>query len=93
MVSNSSGKQTVDITGLKADSYLCITGAQDNGKYMVEEVTEEMETAIGAIQNSRFKIQNGGEVYDLSGRKIDSSLFTLHSSFKYYILNGKKVVF
>ena len=97
VVSGSSGKQTIDIMGLKSDSYLCITGTQDNGKYIVEDQTAETETGIGAIQNSKFKIQNGGEVYDLSGRKINaasnSSLFILHSSLKengVFVVNGKK---
>ena len=93
VVSNSSGKQTVDITGLRADSYLCITGTQDNGKYLVEEVTQEMETGIN--RPTPYPSRNGGEVYDLSGRRFDSSFFTHNSSPKrgLYILNGKKVVF
>ena len=95
VVSNSSGKQTVDITGLRADSYLCITGTQDNGKYVVEEVTQEMETNIEG-QGARSKGQEDSStsqssIYDMSGRKIDSSPFTLHSSLKFYIVNGKKI--
>ena len=65
----------------------------DNGKYVVEEVTQEMETGIN--RPTPYPSRNGGEVYDLSGRRFDSSFFTHHSSLKrgLYILNGKKVVF
>ena len=94
VVSGSSGKQTIDIMGLKSDSYLCITGTQDNGKYIVEDQTAETETAIGAIHNSQFIIHNeDGTVYDLSGRKTNSSPFILHSSLKengVFVVNGKK---
>jgi alpha-amylase len=69
----SGNKQTVDITGIRTDSYLCITSSTDDGKYMVEDVTEDIETGIGEMKNEELKIKNDGFIYNLSGRRIDSS--------------------
>lgn len=70
VVSNSAGnRQTVDITGLRTDSYLCITGEQDNGKYVTKDYTAETETGVGTILNPQSIIHNNA-VYDLSGRQI-----------------------
>ena len=99
VVSTTSGnKQTVDITGLRSDSYLCITGTQDAGKYMVEDQTAEKETGIKAMFNnsaintplkgergSGLSSLNSQSVYDLSGRKVNSQLKK-----DIYIINGKK---
>lgn len=68
VVSNSSGRQTIDLIGLKADSYLCITGTQDSGKYVVEDQTAETETGIKSLTPPLS--QGEGAVYDLSGRKV-----------------------
>ena len=47
VVSNSTGnRQTVDVTGIRSDCYLCITGAKDDGKYIVEDQTADIETRI-----------------------------------------------
>ena len=94
VVSNTAGKQTVDITGLRSDSYLCITGTQDGGKYLVEDYTAETETGIENIENPQCSTSkesqansenevamfNAQFIYDLSGRKINSSLSTPPSS-------------
>ena len=106
VVSTTSGnKQTVDITGLRSDSYLCITGTQDAGKYMVEDQTAEKETGIKAMLNnsaintplkgergSGLSSLNSQSVYDLSGRKVNSQFIIHNSQLKkdIYIINGKK---
>ena len=70
VVSQTTGsKQTVDITGLRTDSYLCITSSQEGGKYIVEDQTSDIETGIWETHNSQFIIQNDA-IYDLSGRQI-----------------------
>ena len=88
VVSNSAGKQTVDVTGLKTDSYLCITGKQDEGKYVVEDFTVETETNLGEIRDVRPT--DTSQLYDLQGCRVDG----LRSSNKkgLYIFNGKKVL-
>ena len=94
VVSNSSGKQTIDVTGLRADSYLCITGTQDNGKYIVEDQTAETETSVEAIQGlTPNPSRDGDDIYDLSGRKVNSQLSTFNVPFKegVYIVNRKKI--
>lgn len=94
VVSNTAGKQTVDITGLRSDSYLCITGTQDGGKYLVEDLAAETETGIENIENPQCSTSkesqansenevamfNAQFIYDLSGRIINSSLSTPPSS-------------
>ena len=70
VVSQTTGsKQTVDVTGLRTDSYLCITSSQEGGKYIVEDQTSDIETGIWETHNSQFIIQNDA-IYDLSGRQI-----------------------
>ena len=103
VVSNLSGnKQTVDVTDIRSDCYLCITGNKDESKYLVEDQTEDIVTGIQEVHSSEFRVHSyDGAIYDLSGRKIsnarekDSSLFTLHSSFKKGIVieNGKKIAY
>ena len=47
VVSNVGGnRQTVDVTGIRSDCYLCITGDKDEVKYIVEDQTEEIATGI-----------------------------------------------
>lgn len=49
----TGGKKTVNITGLREDKFLCITTSQDDGKYIVSDVTEEVETGITPLQASQ----------------------------------------
>ena len=69
VVTNTSGnRQTVDITGIRSDCYLCITGEKDGeGKYTVEDQTDN-ETGIIEVHSSKPKVQVFP--YDLNGRKI-----------------------
>ena len=88
VVSTTSGnKQTIDVTGLRSDTYLCITGAQDGSKYIVEDVTADTETSLCRIHNSQLSTMNAQFVCDLQGRKIGSQFRK-----GLYIINGKKVV-
>ena len=96
VVSTTSGnKQTVDITGLRSDSYLCITGTQDTGKNMVEDQTAEITTGIKNIHNLQWSTScvPSENIYDLSGRKVNSQFIIHNSQLKkdFYIINGKKV--
>jgi len=50
---SGSTKQTVNVTGLRSDKYLCITPTQDDGKYVVSDVTEEVETGIVPLQSAQ----------------------------------------
>ncbi|MBO7069083.1 MAG: chitobiase/beta-hexosaminidase C-terminal domain-containing protein [Bacteroidaceae bacterium] len=90
---SSANRQTVDVTGLRTDSYLCITSAQDGGKYVVEDVTADTETSIESLTPPLS--QGEGAIYDLSGRRINSQFSILNSQLPkgIYIVDGKKVVF
>lgn len=90
IASNSAGKQTVNVTGLKDNSYLCIIKTQEDGKYVVENQTADMETGIEEPASSPYN--NEGECYDLSGRKVPN----IQSSGMrkgIYIMNGRKVAY
>ncbi len=100
VVSNSVGKQTVDITGLKTDSYLCINGTQEDGKYTVDDFTAETTTSLGRTFNSQlplrsrvplatpsaFSTLNSQLIYDLSGKPLS------HPSRGIQIINHRKVL-
>lgn len=90
----SGNKQTVDITGIRTDSYLCITSSKDNGKYLVEDLTSDIETGIREIRNEKLRIKNDA-IYDILGRKIYSSPCDSHSSFKRGIVikDGRKIAY
>lgn len=95
IVCNNNGKrQTVDITGLRADSYFCITGTQDEEKYIVEDMTEKMvETGIDEINNSQSTIHDD-TIYDLSGRKIINGNSSNNKTLRgIFIENGRKVAY
>jgi hypothetical protein len=96
----SGSKQTVDITGIRTDSYLCITSSKDNGKYLVEDQTSDIETGIRELRNEKIKIKNDA-IYDISGRKIYSLPYDSHSSFFHnslfkrgiFIKDGRKIAY
>ena len=96
----TGSKQTVDITGIRTDSYLCITSAKDNGKYLVEDQTSDIETGIRELRNEKLKIKNDA-IYDISGRIIYSLPYDSHSSFFHnslfkrgiFIKNGRKIAY
>lgn len=94
VVSTTAGnRQTVDVTGLKADSYLCITGEQDGGKYLVEDQTADIETGNDDIHNAQAIIHKDA-IYDLFGRQIGNRKSTNGKLIKGIIIeNGKKVAY
>ena len=107
VVSQTSGnKQTVDVTGIRTDRYLCITSSQDGGKYVVEDQTEDIETGIETPFNSPVRGREEaegkeslpsrrgleGSIYDLSGRKIGDCKSLNHSFKKGIVIeNGRKM--
>jgi len=93
IVSNTAGKQTVNVIGLRDNSYLCITSTQEDGKYIVENQTADIETGIEGPTSIPYR--NGGECYDLSGRKVFNVQPSMSNGIKkgIYIINGKKVAY
>ena len=88
VVSNSSKtRQSVDITGIRTDCYLCITGAKDGDKYIVEDQTADIETGVGETHNALFMMHSDA-IYDLLGRHITDTKTTKGI----IIENGKKVL-
>ena len=97
VVSNTAGnKQTVDVTGIRTDRYLCISSAKDESKYLVEDLTTDIETSIFSPQQGSLPPSSSRTaVYDISGRKtVHTPLSRRHRSAKKTILieNGRKVV-
>ena len=89
VVSNTSGnRQTVDVTGLRSDSYLCITATRDDGKYVVEDFTADTETSISShpLELNPARMPNH-HICDLQGREIS------HPRRGIYIENGKRVLY
>lgn len=89
VVSNTSGnRQTVDVTGLRSDSYLCITSTRDDGKYVVEDLTADTETSI-PLQPSMLQPANSHNryIFDLQGREVS------HPRRGIYIRNGRRVLY
>ena len=71
VVTTSTGsRQTVDVTGLRTDTYLCITQGKDDGKYVVDDQTASIATGIGHIQGSGSLPSIQRDAYDLGGRRI-----------------------
>lgn len=99
VVSNTSGnKQTVDVTGLRTDSYLCVTNAQDAGKYVVEDQTADVATGVDTVQNEKLKVKSekcmiqGNGIFDLWGRQIGNGKSLDHKSKRGIVIeNGRKV--
>ena len=93
VVSNSTGtRQTVNITGLRSDSYLCIIGTQDEGKYMVEDKTTDIETGIRLSKDEENMENLSGRLgegsYNLQGQPV------LPGKKKGIIIeNGRKVAY
>ena len=88
VVSNTSGnRQTVDITGLRHDAYLRITGARDGSKYLVEDCTTDIETSINSLQQTCPR-SNPRAIYNLQGQQVP-----LGRKQGIIIDNGRKIAF
>lgn len=61
--------QTIDLQGIRKDRYFRITTRSFGSKYVVDDVTEEMETAIDAPRIMRPNVDDG-RIYDLMGRQL-----------------------
>ena len=85
VVSNSSGRQTIDITGLRADSYLCITGTQEDSKYLVEDLTADTETAVADISSPQAA-PSSHHIYNMSGQRITRPTHGIQ------IINNRKII-
>ena len=66
VVSITSGsKQTVDVTGITSDCYLCIDGTKEGTKYVVKDKTADITTgvqlpaipAVGVVPEKAFNLQ------------------------------------
>lgn len=87
LVLNSNGqRQSIDITGINADRYFVVTTPDFGGKYVVEDVTDQMVTAIDAPQ-ADIPAPSSDAIYDLAGRPIPTPRPS-----RIYIQNGKKIV-
>ena len=86
VVADLSGKkQTVDVTGLRTDCYLCITPSKDENKFIVEDQTDDICTGIQVA--GREAVQ-GDRMFDLSGRILAGK--PKHGIF---IKNGRKMLY
>ncbi len=82
---NASGSpQTVDVTGMTADTYYIINSTKSSGKYTVTDVTSTYVGLNKVICNSTSTTDNA--IYDLQGRRVEHM-----QSGRLYIQNGKKI--
>ena len=88
VVSNTSGnKQTVDIRGIRSDSFFCITGDKEDGKFVVEDQTADLATGIGSpLQTS--PMEGLPRAYNLDGTPVSS-----REKKGIVIENGRKVMY
>ena len=88
VVSNTSGnKQTVDIRGIRSDSFFCITGDKEDGKFIVEDQTADLATGIGSpLQTS--PMEGLRRAYKLDGTPVSS-----REKKGIVIENGRKVMY
>lgn len=82
----SGSPQTVDVTLINEDRYFVITTSQSGGKYLVTDVTAEVESA--SISAPTIDAHSDSPLYDLTGRRVTSPL-PRHI----YIQNNKKTIF
>ena len=97
VTTTAGNKQSVEIRGIRSDRYFRITGERDESKYLLEDITTDIETGIRLPQqdNEASMSPNVMEnsVYDLSGRKIgDINSSNLRANHGIVIKNGKKVI-
>lgn len=74
-VSNQSGnRQTIDLTGIRSDRFLVITGDKEESAYLIEDQTD-IVTGISSPHSgeSAYTPSSKGGCYDLSGRMIPTT--------------------
>ena len=70
VVSNTAGsRQTVNVTGLRSDRFIVITSDKDEGKYIVEDHTKDMETGIETVSPLPTKGEPEG-AFNLQGLPV-----------------------
>lgn len=66
IVSNTAGsRQTVNVLGIRSDRFLVITSDKDDGKFIVEDQTPDMETSISTPL--QISPKEGSRPYTLQG--------------------------
>ena len=85
--SNASANQTMDIERVKKTSYFVISSTKENGKYVVNNVTNEV-TGIEGVEVDAKQIKDDKYYYTLSGQRLTGK----PSQRGVYIHAGKKIV-
>ena len=85
--SNASANQTMDIERVKKTSYFVISSTKENGKYVVNNVTNEV-TGIEGVEVDAKQSKVDKYYYTLSGQRLTGK----PSQRGVYIHAGKKIV-
>ena len=85
--SNASANQTMDIERVKKTSYFVISSTKENGKYVVNNVTNEV-TGIEGVEVEAKQSKGDKYYYTLSGQRLTGK----PSQRGVYIHAGKKIV-
>lgn len=85
--SNSSDNQSLDIERVKKTSYFVISSTKENGKYVVNNVTNEV-TGIEGVEADAKQSKGDKYYYTLSGQQLTGR----PSQRGVYIHAGKKIV-
>ena len=84
---NASDNQSLDIEHVKKTSYFVISSTKENGKYVVNNVTNEV-TGIEGVEVDTKQIRGDKNYYTLSGQRLKGK----PSQRGVYIHAGKKIV-
>ena len=96
---NSGSPQTVDVVNVKTDKFYEISATQSNGKYLVDDVTDQHATGIGTVTAGNTAATADADVYTIDGRLVrrcaegttpDEAVDGLAKGI--YIVGGKKVL-
>ena len=85
--SNASDNQSLDIERVKKTSYFVISSTKENGKYVVNNVTNEV-TGIEGVEVDAKQSKDDKYYYTLSGQRLTGK----PSQRGVYIHAGKKIV-
>ena len=84
---NASANQSLDIERVKKTSYFVISSTKENGKYVVNNVTNEV-TGIEEVEVDTKQVRDDKYYYTLSGQRLTGR----PSQRGVYIHAGKKIV-
>lgn len=84
---NASDNQSLDIERVKKTSYFVISSTKENGKYVVNNMTNEV-TGIEGVEIDAEQSKGNKYYYTLSGQRLKGK----PSQRGVYIHNGKKIV-